>query len=124
MIQWMCSPDRQCDNFGIGTAILKPIPQLSVLVGIGGAVDALTRGLAIDLAPIRVNSVCPGAVDTEVSIAASSRATELTHATLFQLWKIPPEVKAKHFEEFVSKQPVKHVAHPDEIAEAYLFLMK
>ena len=31
-------------------------------------VDALTRGLAIDLAPVRVNSVCPGMVLTEVSM--------------------------------------------------------
>ena len=34
-----------------------------------GAIDAFTRGLAVDLAPIRVNSVFPGLVDTEVNIS-------------------------------------------------------
>jgi NAD(P)-dependent dehydrogenase (short-subunit alcohol dehydrogenase family) len=37
-------------------------------VGGAGAVDAATRGLAVDLAPVRVNCVCPGAIDTEVCI--------------------------------------------------------
>lgn len=31
-------------------------------VGVGGATESLTRGLALDLAPIRVNTVIPGAV--------------------------------------------------------------
>ena len=46
---------------------MKPRPNWSLIVGSLGAVDALARGLAVDLAPIRVNVVCPGAVDTEVS---------------------------------------------------------
>ena len=37
------------------------------MAGVIGSVDALTRGLAVDLAPIRVNVVCPGFVKTEVS---------------------------------------------------------
>ena len=49
-----------------GTALLRPISQWSVIVGTIGSVDALARGLAVDLAPIRVNTVCPGYVDTEV----------------------------------------------------------
>jgi hypothetical protein len=31
-----------------------------------GALEALTRALAIELAPIRVNAVCPGVVKTEL----------------------------------------------------------
>lgn len=37
------------------------------MAGVIGSVDSLTRGLAVDLAPIRVNVVCPGFVKTEVS---------------------------------------------------------
>lgn len=33
-----------------------------VCVGVGGAIESLTRGLALDLAPIRVNTVIPGMV--------------------------------------------------------------
>ena len=40
---------------------------MALLAGVGGSVDALTRGLAIDLAPVRVNAVAPGIVDTPVS---------------------------------------------------------
>lgn len=36
------------------------------MTGVLGSVDAITRGLAVDLAPIRVNVVCPGLVKTEV----------------------------------------------------------
>ena len=35
--------------------------------GVAGAIDSLGRGLAVDLAPIRVNVVSPGLVRTEVS---------------------------------------------------------
>ena len=47
--------------------LVKPRPGWAFASAILGAVDAITRGLAVELAPIRVNSVCPGAVDTEVS---------------------------------------------------------
>lgn len=47
----------------------------SLIVGTIGAVDALTRGLAVDLAPLRVNVVCPGAVETEVRAASFIYAT-------------------------------------------------
>lgn len=36
------------------------------MAGMMGAVEAATRGLAVDLAPLRVNVVSPGAVKTEV----------------------------------------------------------
>ena len=35
-------------------------------IGVGGAVDSMARGLAVDLAPVRVNVVSPGLVLTEV----------------------------------------------------------
>ena len=45
-----------------GTAKDRPGPGWSVAASICGAIDALTRALAVELAPIRVNAVCPGVV--------------------------------------------------------------
>ena len=64
-----------------GTALLHPLPTWSVIVGTIGSVDALARGLAVDLAPIRVNTVCPGYVDTEVRTRSIAR--ELINLNLF-----------------------------------------
>lgn len=51
----------------LGSAITRPRKGWSFIAPVLGATDALVRGLAIDLAPIRVNVVCPGLTDTEVS---------------------------------------------------------
>ncbi|TDL14169.1 NAD-binding protein [Rickenella mellea] len=89
-----------------GVPVKKPPPGYSVIAGIGGAIDAVVRGLAVDLAPIRVNAVSPGVVDTEI-------------------WgNLPVETKNKIMEDTKAKLLVKHVAKPEEIAEAYIFLMK
>ena len=42
-----------------------------------------------------------------------------------QLWDaLPAEMRAPMIKNLVEKLPVKHVAGPEEVAEAYLFLMK
>lgn len=64
------------------------------------------RGLALDLQPIRVNLVSPGAVDTE-------------------LWKgMPEDAKKGMFEELAKKTPVGGVGKIEDVAESYLYLMK
>ena len=45
-----------------GTTGLRPWKGWTVAASITGAVDALTRALAVELAPVRVNAVCPGVV--------------------------------------------------------------
>ncbi|KAF8575315.1 NAD-binding protein [Ramaria rubella] len=90
----------------IGSAVVKPFKTWSIVSGVVGAVDSLTRGLAVDLAPIRVNVICPGIVNTEI-------------------WNVAPkDTVEKRFAEAAEKLLVKHVAEPAEIAEAYLFVMK
>lgn len=54
-----------------GQVVVRPPPTFSVLSGISGAVDSMARGLAIDLAPVRVNVVSVGLVETEVITLAS-----------------------------------------------------
>jgi len=93
-------------TFTSGIALLRPLAGWSLGVAVAGAIDAVTRGLAVDLAPIRVNSICPGAVLTELWDSFTEERRQLTmqnvaHMTL-----------------------VKHMATPEEVAEAYLFVMK
>ena len=47
-----------------GAAKDRPHPGWTVAASICGAIDALTRALAVELAPIRVNAVSPGVVRT------------------------------------------------------------
>ena len=66
----------------------------------------MTRGLALDLKPIRVNLISPGAVDTE-------------------LWShMSEEEKQGMFKELSKKIPVGKVASVEDVAESYLYLMK
>ena len=71
-----------------------------------GAVEHLTRGLAVDLAPIRVNCVCPGLILTGV-------------------WdSIPADRRAEQLERMTKRQPLPRAGEPAEAAEAYLYLMR
>jgi len=70
------------------------------------AVEHLAQGLAIELAPIRVNCVCPGLIRTEV-------------------WNsIPAEQREERLHRMTSRQPLPRTGEPSEAAEAYLYLMR
>jgi NAD(P)-dependent dehydrogenase (short-subunit alcohol dehydrogenase family) len=47
-----------------GISSRKGIPGLVITGAINGAIESLCRSLALTLAPVRVNAVCPGFVDT------------------------------------------------------------
>jgi 3-oxoacyl-[acyl-carrier protein] reductase len=51
-----------------------PVPGALLYASTKGAIDALTRGLALELAPrkIRVNAIAPGHTETEGNIAAGT----------------------------------------------------
>lgn len=85
-----------------GVLAHRPMKGALLSTAFAGAAEHLTRGLAVDLAPIRVNAVCPGLVLTEM-IAA---------------W---PEANLKRF---VGGLPIPRGGDPDEVAQAYLYLMK
>jgi NAD(P)-dependent dehydrogenase (short-subunit alcohol dehydrogenase family) len=42
----------------------KPAAEMSTLAAIDGAIEALARTLAVELAPVRVNAITPGQIDT------------------------------------------------------------
>lgn len=49
-----------------GSALKPPREGMSVLAAVNAAVTTFARALALELAPIRVNSITPGVVDTAV----------------------------------------------------------
>ncbi|KAB8079717.1 hypothetical protein BDV29DRAFT_151633 [Aspergillus leporis] len=65
----------------------------------------LTKTLALDVAPIRVNLVSPGPVDAE-------------------LWEAMGQDKDQIFEDLKKRLPVREIPRPEDIAEAYLYCMK
>ena len=83
----------------------KTIPRYSASCAAAGAIEALARILAIELAPIRVNVIAPGFV--------------LTPGT----GHIPPERRAA-WDRIAQSQPVKRLGDPGEIADGMLFLME
>jgi NAD(P)-dependent dehydrogenase (short-subunit alcohol dehydrogenase family) len=84
----------------------RPRKGAPVNSAMAGAVEHLARSLAIDLAPRRANCVCPGLVATEV-------------------WDGPrAEGRAERFAAMAAKIPVGKISDADDVAEAYLYLMR
>jgi NAD(P)-dependent dehydrogenase (short-subunit alcohol dehydrogenase family) len=89
-----------------GVAGLRPRKGWTLVASICGAMEALTRALALELAPIRVNAVCPGVVRTE-------------------LWNDMPESdRDALYRDVAQSLPVGRVGEPEDIAAAYLYLMR
>ena len=85
---------------------LRPQKRWVIAAAIMGAVEAVTRALAIELAPIRVNLVCAGLVRTE-------------------LWRNMTEADRNSlFESACQALPVGRVGEPQDLAETYLYLMR
>lgn len=78
----------------------------SVLQGaINAALEALARGLALELSPVRVNTVSPGLIDTP-------------------LWTgLGDDGRTAMFDKVSKSLPAKTVGKPEHIANAVLFLM-
>ncbi len=93
-------------TFMSGGAAVRPLPGAAVTSASCGAVDTLARALALELAPVRVNSIQPGPVDTPLLEDLLGEGT--------QQW----------MEDFAAKLPVKRIGRADEVADAVLFLMK
>jgi NAD(P)-dependent dehydrogenase (short-subunit alcohol dehydrogenase family) len=89
-----------------GVAGRRPHKGWTIAASVCGTIEALTRALAVELAPIRVNAVSPGVVRTN-------------------LWQNMSANERENLFESVGKAlPVGRVGEPDDIAQAYLFLMQ
>jgi NAD(P)-dependent dehydrogenase (short-subunit alcohol dehydrogenase family) len=45
---------------------VRPRPGAAIVGAVNGALESLTKGLALELAPVRVNAVSPGMIDTPI----------------------------------------------------------
>jgi NAD(P)-dependent dehydrogenase (short-subunit alcohol dehydrogenase family) len=96
-------------TFTSGAGTYKPAAGWTLTPVIGGMLDGLVRSLAINIAPIRVNGVAPGAVMTELW----GRGHKL------------PEEKAKAIADGVAGRLLtSQIGTPEDLAEAYIYFMR
>lgn len=89
-----------------GTAGARPGVGWSVGTSICSAMEGFVRAMAVELAPIRVNSVVPGFIDTN-------------------LWGGINEADRKvMFDQHAEKLPLKRIGEAEDIALAFVYLMK
>lgn len=88
-----------------GVAAFKPaVGYLGVAIT-NGAADFLTRSLALELAPIRVNAISPGVIDTGIWDALGE------------------EGKREYFEHFRTHNPARRIGTVEDIADTAIFAM-
>jgi NAD(P)-dependent dehydrogenase (short-subunit alcohol dehydrogenase family) len=89
-----------------GIAGQRPRKGWVLAASVCGTIEALTRALAIELAPIRVNAVSPGLVRTNLWQNMSAKERE------------------ERYESVGKSLPVARVGEASDVAQAYLFLMQ
>jgi NAD(P)-dependent dehydrogenase (short-subunit alcohol dehydrogenase family) len=57
-----------------GYLSIRPRPNSAIVAVANGALESLTRALALELAPVRVNCVSPGIIDTPIRAAMPEAA--------------------------------------------------
>ncbi len=89
-----------------GTVGVRPAPGAALAASGAGAIEGLTRGLAVELAPIRVNAVRPGVIRTP-------------------MWDgIPEPQRAALFTTLAERTLTKTIGDADQIAATHLYLME
>ncbi|MET7963883.1 SDR family oxidoreductase [Micromonospora zamorensis] len=89
-----------------GTANHRPSAGWSVAASITGAIDALVRALAVELAPIRVNAVSAGVIRSP-------------------LWdSLLKETREQMYAQLSESLPLGRVGEPEEVAEAFVYLLQ
>lgn len=81
------------------------LPGSTALAGVNGAIERIVSPLAAELAPVRVNAVAPGAVDTP-------------------WWGfLPEEARNAQFEAAAAALPVQRIGQPEDIAGAIRYVI-
>ena len=88
-----------------GAASRAAMPGAAALAAVNGAITQMAQTLAKELAPLRVNVVSPGLVDTPAYDG------------------MPAEVKAGMFSNAANSLPVGRTGMPDDVAQAIEFLI-
>lgn len=92
-------------TFCSGSSSIRPRPGSALGAASCAAVESMARTLAIDLAPVRVNAVVPGLIDTPLLGGSGAE-------------------RAQRLAEAGRALPVGRVGRPEDIADAVLFLMR
>ena len=95
---------RQSVTFITAASARAALPGTAGLAAVNGSIEAVVRPLAAEIAPIRVNAVSPGIVDTPWWDA------------------MPAEQKQAFFRQAAASLPVGHVGQPDDVAAAIVML--
>lgn len=96
-------------TFTGGVLAERPMPNWSLVTAYSTAIQGVTRALAIELKPIRVNIVQPGTT---------------AGTNLFASSGISDKVKERLIADMSQRLPVQKVGTPEDLAEAYLYLLK
>ncbi len=93
-------------TYTTGIAAYRPMPGGALAAITNGALESMVRALALELAPIRVNAVSPGWVDTPIwdNLAA-------------------PEVKQARLAEMAARLPGRRIGRAEDIANTIAFLI-
>lgn len=89
-----------------GTVTLKPLPGATMFAAVGAATEASARTWGLELAPIRVNTVVPGIIDTPIWSALMGE-----------------EAASEAMDGFAGTLPVKRVGTPEDVAKSVVFLI-
>jgi NAD(P)-dependent dehydrogenase (short-subunit alcohol dehydrogenase family) len=89
-----------------GFLSIRPRPNSAIVSSANGALESLTRALALELAPIRVNCVSPGIIDTPIRAA------------------MPEAARKEMLAKVAAGLPVGRVGLAEDIAQQILAFMK
>ncbi len=88
-----------------GVAATTPMRGGTATAAVNGAIDALVRTLAVELAPVRVNAVSPGIIDTPT-------------------WAAMPDAdRDAMFTRLAGVLPARRVGTPDDLGDAIWLLL-
>jgi NAD(P)-dependent dehydrogenase (short-subunit alcohol dehydrogenase family) len=102
-----CIDEHGSITFTAGIAAERPLPTGTLVAAVNGALFSLGYGLAIALAPVRVNVLSPGWIDTPIWETSAFRAN-----------------KAAMFEQMAQRLPARRIGRPADIGHAAIFLME
>jgi NAD(P)-dependent dehydrogenase (short-subunit alcohol dehydrogenase family) len=107
---WRCARSAEIKPGGSITLVsgflsIRPRPNSAIVGAANGALESLARSLAVDLAPVRVNCVSPGIIDTPIRAA------------------MPEAARRAMLENIAAALPVRRVGEGEDIAKQILAFM-
>jgi NAD(P)-dependent dehydrogenase (short-subunit alcohol dehydrogenase family) len=108
---WRCARAAEINAGGSLTLVsgflsIKPRPNSAIVSVANGALESLTRALALELQPVRVNCVSPGIIDTPIRAA------------------MPEAARKEMLAKTAAALPVKRVGLAEDIAKQIVAFME